>query len=157
MRPLVCDRSRAWISLRLDDELSRFEHVLLGAHMALCRDCRRFADDVEWQTKTIRSAGLESLTSPVTIPDRHGWRWPALGVSTAAIAASLAAFAIGFHGPSQQQPSSPPLRVPHAGDTLGVQRVGLSPTVEQPVGPLRGYRGQVARSRAVTPGGDAGH
>ena len=61
MRPLACDRSRAWISLRLDGELSKFEHVLLGAHMAMCRDCRRFADDVEWQTQAIRSAGLEPL------------------------------------------------------------------------------------------------
>ena len=142
MRPSACDRSRAWISLRLDDELSRFEHVLLGAHTTICRDCRRFADDVEWQTQAIRSAGLEPLTRPVTIPVWHRWRWPALGVSTAAVAASLAALAIGLRGPSQQRPSSPPLRVQHAGDTLGVKRVGLSPTVEQqPVDWLRGYRG----------------
>src|SRR4051794_38894043 len=141
MRPLACDRSRAWISLRLDDELSRFEHVLLGAHMAMCRDCRRFADDVAWQTQAIRSAGLVPLSGPVTIPARHGWRWPALGVSTAAVAASLAALAIGLRGPSPQQPASPVQRAPRVEDTLGVQRVPTPPTVEQLVGPLRGYRG----------------
>ncbi len=141
MRPLACDRSRAWISLRLDDELSRFEHVLLAAHMAMCRDCRRFADDVEWQTRLLRSAGMEAVARPITIPARHGWRWPALGVSTAAVAASLAALAIGVRGPSGQHPSTPPVRVPHVGDTLGVQRVPTPTDVEQPVGELRGYPG----------------
>src|SRR6476619_3682547 len=98
MRPLACDRSRAWISLRLDDELSRFEHVLLGAHLAMCRDCRRFADDVEWQTQAVRGAPPESLSFPVTIPARRPWRWPAVGISTGAVAASIFALAIGLRG-----------------------------------------------------------
>jgi hypothetical protein len=141
MRPLACDRSRAWISLRLDDELSRFEHVLLGAHMATCRDCRRFAEDVAWQTQVVRSAGLEPV-APIKIPSRHSWRWPALGVSTAAIAASLAALAIGLRGPSQQPQHSPPTtpRVARIGDSLGVQTHGV-PTQGSDVGPLRGFRG----------------
>src|SRR5262245_45290056 len=109
MRPLACDRSRAWISLRLDDELSRFEHVLLGAHLALCRDCRRFADDVAWQTQAIRSVSLEPLSFPVTIPSRRPWRWPALGVSTGAVAASIFALAIGLRGASPQPHQSSPL------------------------------------------------
>jgi Putative zinc-finger len=119
MRPLACDRSRAWISLRLDGELSKFEHVLLGAHMAMCRDCRRFADDVEWQTQAIRSAGLEPLGYPIAIPSRRGWRWPAVGVSTAAVAASLAALAIGLRGPTQPQHPAPTQRVAQSGPTLG--------------------------------------
>ena len=142
MRPLACDRSRAWISLRLDDELSKFEHVLLGAHMAMCRDCRRFAEDVEWQTKAIRSAGLQPLSYPVTLPSRHSWRWPALGISTAAIAASLAALAIGLRGPSQEPhptPASP--RVVQKSDTLGVQNLNTIPTSGDSVGFLRGFRG----------------
>jgi hypothetical protein len=111
MRPLACDRSRAWISLRLDGELSRFEHLLLGAHLTVCRDCRRFADDVEWQTKSIRGAALEPLARPITIPSTRSWRRPALGVSTAAVAASIAALAIGLRGPSPSGPASP---IPHA-------------------------------------------
>src|SRR5215831_9945065 len=107
MRPLACDRSRAWISLRLDDELSKFEHVLLGAHLALCRDCRRFADDLEWQTQAIRSASLQRMSYPVTIPAQRPWRWPALGLSTGAVAASIFALAIGLRGASPQEPSSP--------------------------------------------------
>lgn len=146
MRPLACDRSRAWISLRLDDELSKFEHVLLGAHMAMCRECRRFTEQVEWQTRMIRSSGLERLAQPVTIPARRGWRWPALGVSTAAIAASLAALAIGLRGPSSQpQPPAPFPRVPSNGETLGVKNNVVKSTVDQSaaiVGALRGDRGQ---------------
>lgn len=143
MRPLACDRSRAWISLRLDGELSRFEHVLLGAHLAVCRDCRHFANDVEWQTRSIREAALEPLARPITIPSTRSWRRPALGVSTAAVAASIAALAIGLRGPSTARPQAPaPRAVPAAsiqavGDTSGVRRGGLS-TAEQSVGTLRG-------------------
>ena len=107
MRPLACDRSRAWISLRLDDELSRFEHVLLGAHLALCRDCRRFADDVAWQTQALRGAPLEPLSFPVTIPSRRPRRWPALGISTGAVAASIFALAVGLRGAAPSHASSP--------------------------------------------------
>jgi len=126
MRPLACDRARAWISLRIDGELSKFEHVLLGAHMAMCRNCRGFAEDVEWQTNAIRSAGLIPLTQPVTIPARRGWRWPALGVSTAAVAASLAALTIGLRGPSEPQHPGPVQirRIAQSGDTLGVRNLG---------------------------------
>jgi hypothetical protein len=145
MRPLACDRSRAWISLRLDDELSKFEHVLLGAHMAMCRDCRRFAEHVEWQTKMIRSSGLEPLGHPITIPSRRSWRWPALGVSTAAVAASLAALAIGLRSPSTPQHVNPIVRSTQSGaiqssDTRGAGSIvaknmpGEVPTLAEDVG-----------------------
>ena len=124
MRPLACDRSRAWISLRLDDELSKFEHLLLGAHLTLCRECRRFADDVEWQTQAVRAAVLEPVSQPVTIPATGSRRWPVLSVSTAAVAASVAALAIGLRGPSTPGPSPP---VPHArGVPAGVVRATQS-------------------------------
>jgi len=107
MRPLACDRSRAWISLRLDDELSRFEHVLLGAHLALCRDCRRFAEDVSWQTHALRAAPMEPLSAKVTIPSPRTWRWPALGISTGAVAAAIFALAIGLRGASPAHTQTP--------------------------------------------------
>jgi hypothetical protein len=92
----------------MDGELSRFEHVLLGAHLAVCGDCRRFTEDVRWQTESLRAAPLERLSRPVTLPVRRSWRRPALGVSTvAAVAASIAALAVGFHAPSPQGPPGP--------------------------------------------------
>lgn len=136
MRPLVCDRSRAWISLRLDDELSRFEHILLGAHLALCRDCRRFADDVGWQTQVVRGAPLEQLSFPVTIPARRPWRWPAVGLSTGAVAASIFALAIGLRGASPQQPSAPltTVRPAERADRVGNQKTSDVQIVHMPGG-----------------------
>jgi Putative zinc-finger len=136
MRPLACDRSRAWISLRLDDELSKFEHILLGAHLALCRDCRRFADDVAWQTQALRSAPTEQLSFPVTIPARRAWRWPALGVSTGAIAASIFALAIGLRGATPGQASSPrsTVRPAQRADRLSIQQTSDVRTVHMPGG-----------------------
>jgi hypothetical protein len=135
MRPLACDRSRGWISLRLDDELSKFEHLLLGAHLAVCRDCRRFAADVDWQTQSLRAVALEPLTRPITIPSTRSWRRPALGVSTAAVAASIAALAIGLRGPSTQRPAPPPHLSQAAGE---VHRGGPSIADQSDVNTLRG-------------------
>jgi hypothetical protein len=96
----------------MDDELSRFEHVLLGAHLAVCRDCRRFAEDVRWQTETLRAAPLEHLSRRLTLPAARSWRRPALGVSTvAAVAASIVALAVGLRAPSTQTDSG---SAPHA-------------------------------------------
>jgi hypothetical protein len=129
----------------MDDELSKFEHILLSAHLAVCSDCRRFADDVSWQTQGLRAAPLEPISRSVTIPARRAaWRRPALGVSTAAVAASIAALAIGLRGPSATQA---PTHVPRfgpvtpslsdRGDTSGVPRGGV-PTSGQTVDATRG-------------------
>src|SRR5436309_14325274 len=141
MRPFACDRSRAWISLRMDDELSKFEHLLLGAHLAGCRDCRRFAADVDWQSNIIRGAELESLTWPVTIPARRSWRRPVLGVSTAAVAASIAALAIGLRGPAARHPTpAAPSNVTPArfAPTHRYDTPGGHPTAAQAADPFRG-------------------
>lgn len=143
MRPFACDRSRAWISLRLDDELSKFEHVLLGAHLAVCRDCRRFEHDVTWQTSALREAPLERPSLPVSIPSTRTWRWPALGVSTAAVAASVLALAIGLRSPGPARPASGgPLSTAapaKRADALGSRGEGEARTVHMPGGiALRG-------------------
>jgi hypothetical protein len=129
----------------MDDELSTFEHVLLGAHMAVCGDCRRFADNVRWQTEALRGTTQERLSHSVTLPARRSWRRPALGVSTAAVAASILALAIGLRGPSTTHAPAPPLRVDRAspqlsapGDNSGLQR-GSLPTSDQNVGTFRGH------------------
>jgi len=132
------------VSLRVDDELSTFENVLLTAHMAVCRDCRRFADDVRWQTEALRGAPRERLSRSVTIPARHSWRRPALGVSTAAVAASIVALAVGLRGPSSSHTPSPTLNIERTtptmgapGDTNGLPRGSLA-TPDQNVGTVRG-------------------
>ena len=37
--PAMCERARAWASLRLDAELSEFEDALLTAHLRRCSAC----------------------------------------------------------------------------------------------------------------------
>ena len=39
LQPRNCDRARAWVSLRLDDEISELEERLLEAHLGRCAAC----------------------------------------------------------------------------------------------------------------------
>lgn len=128
----------------MDGELSTFEHVLLGAHLAVCRDCRRFSEDVRWQTESLRAAPLERLSRSVSLPARHSWRRPALGVSTAAVAASIVALLVGLRGPSTThapvQTSRSDRNIPalsQPGESNGLPRVGAS-SFDQSAAALRG-------------------
>ena len=80
----------------------------------------------------------------MTIPSRHSWRRPALGVSTAAVAASLVALAVGLRGPSSSHAPAPALNIQRTtpamgtlGDTNGLPRGSLA-TPDQNVGTVRG-------------------
>ena len=111
MRPVVCDRSRAWISLRIDGEISQFESVLLRSHLRACSECRGFADDVAWQTEGLRTSPLERLGGVIEIP-RRSWSRRAIEVGTAAAAVAAAAIAlvIGIGG-SHSRPAAPPWQI----------------------------------------------
>ena len=41
---------------------------------------------------------VRAADAPVTIPSPRTWRWPALGISTGAVAASIFALAVGLRG-----------------------------------------------------------
>jgi hypothetical protein len=45
--------------LRLDSELSEFEHVLLEAHLSRCPDCRAFGQSIEGLTEGLRAVPVE--------------------------------------------------------------------------------------------------
>jgi predicted anti-sigma-YlaC factor YlaD len=66
-RPVVCDRVRAQVSLRLDGELSQLESRMVEAHLARCASCSEFAEGVTDVTQALRSAPLERLAQPVVI------------------------------------------------------------------------------------------
>jgi predicted anti-sigma-YlaC factor YlaD len=55
----ACDRARQWVSADVDDELSRFERVLLAAHTATCSSCREFHAAAIAITTTLRTTPLE--------------------------------------------------------------------------------------------------
>lgn len=54
----MCARTRFWISLRLDGEISSLEAALLDAHLRRCDDCLGFAQGAESTTKKLRPSSL---------------------------------------------------------------------------------------------------
>ena len=144
MRPVLCDRSREWISLRTDGEISQFEHVLLRSHLLVCGDCRRFSHDVDWQAGVLRRAPLEPLGRAVTIP-RRTWSRRMIEIGTAATAAAAAAVALavgigGSHGaPSVPQPQFREPATAFDNESRGLKRISELPR-EQGVDLTRGRR-----------------
>jgi anti-sigma factor RsiW len=88
-----CERIREWISLELDDELSRIERALVERHVAACADCAAFAVRVDAFTSALRAAPLERLDQPIALPVRR--RLQVRSVQVAA-AAAVAVGAVGI-------------------------------------------------------------
>jgi hypothetical protein len=84
-----CARARAWASLRLDDQLSDFEEVLLEAHLARCDDCGAFAASISDLTAALRSAPLEQPAFAFEPPHRTRGRTVALRAVSAAAAVAV--------------------------------------------------------------------
>jgi predicted anti-sigma-YlaC factor YlaD len=63
----ACDRARQWATADVDGELSRFEHVLLSAHLADCPSCREFNAAIRGFTDMLRAAPPEALERPIEI------------------------------------------------------------------------------------------
>jgi anti-sigma factor RsiW len=136
--PHNCDRARAWISLRLDGELSELEGAMLGAHLERCEACRAYSAEAAGFTVALRGFPLESLERPVTLPvaRRTIRRAVQFGAAAALVAASVGlgsvfgALGSGSHAPSLpgslQDPvvQSGPLPISYYDDPRGLpQRV----------------------------------
>jgi predicted anti-sigma-YlaC factor YlaD len=91
----VCQRVRAQVSLRLDDELSQLEGRMVDAHLVRCANCRAYAADLTMFTDEMRSAPLETLERPVVVERR---RRLALARVQGGVAAAIAIVAIGVTG-----------------------------------------------------------
>jgi len=63
----ACDRARQWATADLDGELSRFERVLLSAHIADCPSCREFTTAIGGFTEMLRTAPPEHLERTIEI------------------------------------------------------------------------------------------
>lgn len=53
----LCARTRFWVSLRIDGELSQLEGALLDAHLGRCPECREFAVAAEFTASKLRPEG----------------------------------------------------------------------------------------------------
>ena len=88
----ACDRARQWATADLDGELSRFEHVLLSAHLADCPSCREFNAAIGGFTEMLRTAPPEALERPIEI----GRLRRRLGLRLAPAVAAMAVTVVGL-------------------------------------------------------------
>ncbi len=110
--PHNCDRARAWVSLKLDGELSELEGFMLGSHLARCETCRAFAADAVGFTTALRTARLERLERPVALPGgrRSMRRAVQFGAAAALVAAAVGLGSLfGAVGSGRNAPSPPSL------------------------------------------------
>src|SRR5262245_39732378 len=88
----ACDRARQWATADLDGELSRFERVLLDAHLADCPACREFTSSIGGFTELLRMAPPESLARPIEI----GRLRRRIGLRLAPAVAAMAVTVVGL-------------------------------------------------------------
>jgi predicted anti-sigma-YlaC factor YlaD len=92
-RPAICERARAWVSLRLDAEVSELEDALLVAHLRQCPVCREYEESVRGVVFALRNEPLAQFEHPVSVPSR---RRSVLRPTALARAAALVALAVGI-------------------------------------------------------------
>jgi anti-sigma factor RsiW len=125
--PHNCDRARAWVSLKVDGELSELEGLMLGSHLARCETCRAFAADAVGFTTALRTAPLEPLDRPVSLPiGRRSMRRAAqFGAAAALVAAAVGLGSLfGAIGPGRAHAPAPPRLL--QGETAIVRPVPVS-------------------------------
>ncbi len=97
----LCERARAWVSLRADDELSELESALLEAHLGRCEPCRFFAQGTEDVAAALRAARLEpSAPLALVVPGTRRTGRRALRLAAAAAAVVAVGAAAAFSGPA---------------------------------------------------------
>lgn len=112
----ACDRARQWATADLDGELSRFEHVLLSAHLADCAPCREFAASIGGFTDLLRTAPPERLERPIEVGRLRRRR---IGLRLAPAVAAMAVTVVGLGSIL----ASSDLRTRPVGDTGGLDSV----------------------------------
>ena len=107
VRPLVCERVRAQVSLQLDGELSELERRMVALHLARCPGCHAYERDTAMLTRLLREAPLESLRYPVVVrrPRRASVERMQVGFA-AALAVAVLGVAVQTAGPGRQSSSS---------------------------------------------------
>jgi predicted anti-sigma-YlaC factor YlaD len=110
LQPRNCERARAWVSLRLDDEISELEEALLEAHLHRCAACREFEASVRGAVVALRAQPLEEIDHPVIVSGRR--RLPVRRGAVASVAAVAAAVVGVSTVLSTQASKSPSTHVP---------------------------------------------
>ena len=92
---MLCDRTREWVALRQDGELSEYETGIMTSHLERCDECLAFAADVTAITREIRSTPLEPLPRAIELAGPRRFTLPRRHLQVAA-AAALVVVAAGM-------------------------------------------------------------
>jgi predicted anti-sigma-YlaC factor YlaD len=96
LRAIECERTRQWISVALDSELSQFERSLVSGHVARCAACRSFEVHVTEVTREVRRAPAERMSARIYLPIRRRVAWRAAGVARVGSVAAVVVSAISI-------------------------------------------------------------
>jgi predicted anti-sigma-YlaC factor YlaD len=92
----ACDRAREWATAEVDGELSRFEIVLLRAHLDACPSCREFHAAIAGITTTLRATPLERLERAIEVRRLRRRLRPRLAPAAAAMAVAAVVLGSGL-------------------------------------------------------------
>jgi hypothetical protein len=125
MQPRKCERARAWVSLRLDDEISEFEDALLDAHLRRCASCREFEESVRGAVVVLRGQALEEIEHPVVVSGRRRlpMRPGAVASAAAAVAAVVGVATVLGTQATRRPPTPTPAPIPAAADVRDDQDI----------------------------------
>ena len=141
---LLCDRTRSYVSLEVDGELSELERGFLVAHLRRCGDCRSYRSEIHALAGRIRSTPPEVPTRRVRVPVHVSSR-PTVLLARVQLAVA-AALAIAIVGTASLTSSIDPA-TPDSQET-----VQTSPTTPDVVFTGSGFPSHrvIPRSRPVT-------
>jgi hypothetical protein len=127
--PSRCERARAWAALAPDGELAMLESRLLDAHLALCADCRSFAEQVAALAAELRAAALERSSRRLVLSAAPARPSASARVRSVASVAAVAAMALGIamQAPigEPERPSGPPAAAPAEVDDAELHAIRL--------------------------------
>lgn len=98
---MSCERTRALVSRGQDTTLHELEQRFVAAHLARCPECSAFRTETSWFTSLLRSAPLEPVPSPVSLPSRasrHHVRLRALAQIASVVAVAVTAGTFAYEG-----------------------------------------------------------
>jgi predicted anti-sigma-YlaC factor YlaD len=122
----ACERARQWATAEVDGELSRFEIVLLKAHLDACPSCREFRAAIDGISTTLRATPLERLEQAIEVK-RLRWRIRSR-FAPAAAAMAVAAVVLGSSVVSGELRTGS-VRGASAGGVDGVARISSVETM----------------------------
>jgi predicted anti-sigma-YlaC factor YlaD len=113
---VVCERTRTYVSLEVDGELSEFESGFLATHILRCSECREYRAQVRAVAKHMRETPQAVPARSVQLPDRRASRRASLlaryqvGAAAALAVAVVGTASLATQAAIDAEPVSPTSR-----------------------------------------------